>query len=196
MSELRPTRGVGFEQPSATERLERPVAFCGGELRHRGRDRRPEAASQNARGLRVSPLLGRRTDEPGAQERGLRGGEISTGLGEVPATPDACGYLLEQEGVAGCQPGCAPRRGRGDFPTGAIAQHLRGAGVAKRPQLLHGGFTVIGKRPNRIESALGPWPKGPDQGNRQIADPAAEEGKQRERVLVGPVKVIEQQQGR
>src|SRR5438067_13653655 len=96
----------------------------------------------------------------------------------------------------GRQPRCPPRGRWGDLPTGAIAQHLRRAGVAERPQLLQGRFTVIGKRPNRIESALRPWPKGPDQGNREIADPAAEEGKQRERVLIGPVKVIEQQQGR
>jgi len=96
----------------------------------------------------------------------------------------------------GRQPRCPPRGGWGDLPTCAIAQHLRRAGVAERPQLLQGRFTVIGKRPNRIESALRPWPKGPDQGNREIADPAAEEGKQRERVLIGPVNVIEQQQGR
>ena len=195
VGELHPTRGIGFEQASPTERLKRAVALSGGEGRQRRRDPGTKPTPQDARRLRASSLFGRGTDEPGAQERGPGGRHINTGFRKVAATPDTGRDLLEQEGVACRQPGCPPGRGRGDLPAGAIAQHIRRTGVAQRQQLFHGRFTIIGKRTDCIQSALRPGPKGPDQGDRQIADPATEEGKQRQRVVIRPVKVVKEQQG-
>src|SRR5205814_2268772 len=97
--ELHPTRGIGFEQASPTERLERAVALCGGEGRHRRRDPGTKPTPQDARRLRVSSLFGRGTDEPGAQERGPGGRHINTGFRKVANRPVK--GVKEQEGWRG-----------------------------------------------------------------------------------------------
>src|SRR5438093_10499437 len=91
MGELRPTRGVDFEQPSATERLERPGALCGGDLPPRGGGRGAEAASQDAGRLCVSPPPRGRPQRPGAPKRGPWGPRITTRFGQGAAPADAAG---------------------------------------------------------------------------------------------------------
>ena len=195
MRELRPARGIGFEHAALAERLERSIALRWWKLGHRRRDRRPEAASQHTRRLRIPHIVGRCTREPGAQQPGLGCDDVVTGFGNAAAPTDGRGNLFHQERVSRGEPRCSPgrRRRHGADPG---AQHFGGARGAEWPETLDNGVTIVRQRADHVERVARPGPKGSDNSHREAADSAAQERQQRKRIVVRPVEVIEQDQGR
>ncbi len=194
MHELGAARAVAVHEPGTAEGKERAIGLVNRHVRDYPDELRVEPVPEHAGDPCIAKRACRGTGEAGEEQ--LCGGVQGPEAGQARLGLERASDLVNKKRITGTGMPDLCREGRLWWTSGEIPEQLLASMLAERLQSLEGGLAGGDELAHDLVSCRWPAPQRTHDHDGEAANSPAYERQELERVHIGPVQVVKEDEGR